>query len=692
MSTTTTTSETFAFQAEINQLMSLIVNAFYSNKDIFLRELISNSSDAIDKARHKELTENKNADTKEYHIRVSANKEAKTLTVEDNGIGLTRDEMIQYLGTIANSGTKQFSANRSTTTGDDGAAAAEDLIGQFGVGFYSAYLVADKVQVFSGTHCWESQASGSFTITEVEEEECGGGGGVKVVLFVKDTCHEYFEEDKLRSIVRAHSEFIQHPIYLQTVTKKLVETETPEEEKPLEETETPEEEKPTPEEVEPPVVYEETVLEWTHLNTQKPIWLRKPDEVSKEEHEAFYKSISGDNDTYADVKHFSAEGQVEYKTVMYVPKRAPFDMFGKNDTKKSKMKLYVNRVLISEKTDDMLLPEWLGFVTGVVDSNDLPLNVSREMLQQNRVMNVIKKNLVKKCIDMFQNMEPETYDAFYEQFHQSLKLGVHEDDANRDKLVKLLRFECSHLEAGKRISFEEYFLNTKNTENQIIYYITGESRKALEHSPFLHKHDRVLFMVDPIDEYVLQRVREFNGKKLVNVSKSSKDFVQEENTEEHSAVCKAFQDTLGEHVEKVVVSVRLSDDVPCVLVSTEYGWSANMERILKAQALAQKGASSFQTQKKILEINPNNRLVKTIHDAVLNNNLSERVVNDTIRLMYDTAIIASGYTQEDPVLFTKRVFNMMHAGLVGSSSGAEEEEEPVGVETDSENNKMESLD
>jgi len=347
------------------------------------------------------------------------------------------------------------------------------------------------------------------------------------------------------------------------------------------------------------------------------------------------------------------------------------------------MKLYVNRVLISEKTEDMLLPEWLGFVTGVVDSNDLPLNVSREMLQQNRVMNVIKKNLVKKCIDMFQNMEPETYDAFYEQFHQSLKLGVHEDDANRDKLVKLLRFECSHLEAGKRISFEEYFLG--NTENQIIYYITGESRKALEHSPFLHKHERVLFMVDPIDEYVLQRVHEFNGKKLVNVSKSSKDFV--DNTEEHSAVCKAFQDTLNEHVEKVVVSVRLSDDVPCVLVSTEYGWSANMERILKAQALAQKGASSFQAQKKILEINPNNRLVKTIHDAVLNNNLSERVVKDTIRLMYDTAMIASGYTQEDPVLFTKRVFNMMHAGLVGS--GAEEEEE---TDSENNNNNMESLD
>jgi len=673
-------TEIFAFQAEIDQLMSLIVNTFYSNKDIFLRELISNSSDAIDKARHKVLTEEKNANHKEYHIRVSANKDARTLTVEDNGIGFTRDEMIQCLGMIAKSGTKQFITENKKTEN------TENLIGQFGVGFYSAYLVADKVQVFSGDNCWESQAGGSFAITQQTDSV----DGTKIVLFVKETCHEYFEEAKLRSIVRTHSEFVQYPIYLQTLHKVLVENEQTENENENEQTET--ENEQTENENEQTVndestttkepVYED-VLEWTHLNTQKPIWTRKPDEVSKEEHEAFYKAISGDRDTYADVKHFCTEGQVEYKTVMYVPKRASFDQFGKNETKKSNMKLYVNRVLISEKTEDTLLPEWLNFVTGVVDSNDLPLNVSREMLQQNRVMNVIKKNLVKKCIDMFQNMEPETYDAFYEQFHQSLKLGVHEDDINRDKLVKLLRFECSHLDVGKRISFEEYLENTEETQ---IYYITGESRKALEHSPFLHKHERVLFMVDPIDEYVLQRVREFDGKKLVNVSKSSKEFVHEDQ-EEHKAVCKVIQETLKDHVEKVVVSARLSNDVPCVLVSSEYGWSANMERILKAQALAQKG--SFNTQKKIIEINPNNPLVKIINDAVLNNNLSERTVKDTIHLLYDTAMIASGYTQEDPVLFTRRVFNMMQAGLVGETPV--EEEEPVEtLENDSEN--MESLD
>ena len=684
-------TETFAFQAEINQLMSLIVNAFYSNKDVFLRELISNASDAIDKARHKVLTEEKNANLKDYHIRVSADKESRTLTVEDNGIGLTRDEMIKCLGMIANSGTKQFMEALAGAS-DDGRADSS-LIGQFGVGFYSAYLVADKVQVLSGDNCWESQAGGSFTITQMNEHT----DGAKIVLFVNDANKEYFEEEKLRSVVRAHSEFIQHPIYLLTSKKVLVENEPSEEEGEIEPSEEGEIEPSEEGEIEPSEeegiepseptkkepVYED-VLEWTHLNTQKPIWTRKPDEVTREEHEAFYKAISGDWDTYADVKHFSTEGQVEYKTVMYVPKRAPFDMFGKNETKKSKMKLYVNRVLISEKNEDMLLPEWLNFVTGVVDSNDLPLNVSREMLQQNRTMNVIKKNLVKKCIDMFHHMEPETYDAFYEQFHQSIKLGVHEDDANRDKLVKLLRFECSHLEAGKKISFEEYLENTEETN---IYFITGESRKALEHSPFLHKHERVLFMVDPIDEYVLQRVREFDGKTLVNVSKCSKDFVQddEETRTQHDAVCKVFRETLKEHVEKVVVSTRLSDDVPCVLASSEHGWSANMERILKAQAMAQKG--SFHTQKKILEINPNNRLIKTVHDAVLKNNLGERAVEDTIRLMYETAMIASGYTHEDPVLYTKRVFSMMQVGLAG-----DEEEEPPVPTTMTENDNLESLD
>ena len=668
-------TETFTFQAEINQLMSLIVNAFYSNKDIFLRELISNASDAIDKARHKALTENKQV--KEYHIRISADKESQTLTVEDNGIGLTRDEMIQCLGTIANSGTKQFLAETEN---------AENLIGQFGVGFYSAYLVADKVQVFSGNHCWESQAGGSFSITETIDAV----DGAKIVLFVKDTDKEYLEEHKLREVVRTHSEFIQHPIYLLKITKETVvkeaavEETAEEKEAAVEETaeKDPEAAEKDPEtaEKDPETAAEEAEViekrDWVHLNTQKPIWLRKPEEVSKEEHEAFYKAISGDWDTYADVKHFSTEGQVEYQTVLYVPKRAPMDLFGKNETKKSKMKLYVNRVLISEKTEDMLLPEWLSFVTGVVDSNDLPLNVSREMLQQNRVMGTIKKNLVKKCIDMFQNMEPETYDAFYDQFHQSIKLGVHEDDANRDKLVKLLRFECSDLEAGKKISLEE-------VDEEKIYYLTGESRKALEHSPFLHKHKRVLFMTDPIDEYVLQRVREFDGKKLVNLSKSSADFETKEN--EHEAVCKKIQETLKDHVEKVVVSARLPDNVPCALVSSKYGWSANMERILKAQALAQKG--SFYAQKKILELNPNNALVQ----ALEKNNMPERALEDTVRLMYETSLIASGYTHEDPASYTQRVFNMMKAGLMPETESEPEPETETEPEFEDANN-MESLD
>jgi molecular chaperone HtpG len=595
-------TETFTFQAEINQLMSLIVNAFYSNKDIFLRELISNASDAIDKARHKALTENKQV--KEYAIRISADKESRTLTIEDNGIGLTRDDMIQCLGTIANSGTKQFLAESENT---------ENLIGQFGVGFYSAYLVADTVQVFSGNHCWESQAGGSFTITDTTDTV----DGAKIVLFVKDTDKEYLEEHKLKHIVHTHSEFIQHPIYLLKITKETVkedptdikenedsetvkedptdneenedsetvkedptdneenedsetvkedptDNEENEDSETVKEDPTDNEEKGTVNEdptdneeketVKDPVdneeneeketVKEEVIekREWVHLNLQKPIWTRKPEEVSKEEHEAFYKAISGDWDTYLDVKHFSTEGQVEYQTVMYVPKRAPMDLFGNKDHKKSKIKLYVNRVLITADTAD-LLPEWLSFIVGVVDSNDLPLNVSREMLQQNRVMGVIKKNLVKKCVEMFQNMDPETYDAFYDQFHQSLKLGVHEDDVNRDKLLKLLRFECSDLEPGKKISLEEISQGEDQAKDQTenIYYITGESRKALENSPFVcNSQKRVLFMTDPIDEYVVQRVREFDGKKLINVSKSNKDFFQE-TLKDHEALCKKFR-------------------------------------------------------------------------------------------------------------------------------------------------------
>lgn len=642
-------TETFTFQAEINQLMSLIINAFYSNKDIFLRELISNASDAIDKARHKALTENKQL--KEYHIRISADKESQTLTIEDNGIGLTRDEMIQCLGTIANSGTKQFLAETEN---------AENLIGQFGVGFYSAYLVADKVQVFSGNHCWESQAGGSFTITETTDAV----DGAKIVLFVKDTDKEYLEEHKLRHVVRTHSEFIQHPIYLLKITKETV----VKEKDPVEETEETGDEKEETEENEEKEAAEETVEEkeeteekeviekrdWVHLNTQKPIWTRKPEEVSKEEHEAFYKAISGDWDTYTDVKHFSTEGQVEYQTVMYVPKRAPMDLFGdKNKKSNNKMKLYVNRVLITAETTD-LLPEWLSFMVGVVDSNDLPLNVSREMLQQNRVMGTIKKNLVKKCIELFQNMDPETYDAFYDQFHQSIKLGVHEDDTNRDKLVKLLRFECSDLEPGKKISLEEY------QEGENIYYITGESRKALENSPFVSSSQhRVLFMTDPIDEYVLQRVREFDGKKLVNVSKSNKDFFQESG---HEALCKKFQETLKDHVEKVQVSARLPEDVPCALVSSEYGWSANMERIIKSQALAQKQGLSF--NKKILELNVSNPLVQLVE--------KEEDPADVIALMYETALIGSGYSHEDPVGYTRKVFKMMQAGLTGTEEDPEE--------------------
>jgi molecular chaperone HtpG len=661
-------SETFAFQAEINQLMSLIINTFYSNKDIFLRELISNASDAIDKARHNALQNT--AELRDYNIKVTANKEDKTLVIEDNGIGLTKEEMVSCLGTIANSGTKQFM--EALQAGTD-----VSMIGQFGVGFYSAYLVASNVKVYSGKYCWESAAGGSFTIDEFEEPITEHG--VRIVLGMKEECVEYLEENKIREIVKKHSEFINYPINLWTVRTETKEVpvsddeedgkvEGSEESKPEEESEegkvedvdenaTTEEEKPKTKTV------TEEITEWKQLNTQKPIWLRKPDEVTEEEHASFFKSLSNDWDNHLAVKHFSAEGQIEYKSVLYIPKRAPFDMFQSSNKKKNNIKLYVRRVFIMDKCED-LMPEWLNFVSGVVDSEDLPLNVSREMLQQNRIMNVIRKNLVKKCIDMFNEMaedEDKTkYNTFYDNFQQSLKVGIHEDSTNRDKLVKLTRFYSSN--NTERISFEDYVTGMKDGQDHI-YFITGESKKAVENSPFVKgitdKGFDVMFMTDPIDEYMCQHVREFDGKKLVNITKDNTLF-QEKNEDFENHLCKKIKELID--VEKVVVSSRLGDS-PCCLVSGEYGWSANMELIMKAQTLQNNTSMGMMGGKKIMEINPSHPMIMKLQEGIQKSSMNDHIMKDVIQLMYDTAMVASGYSHEDPSKFSSRIYRMIGLGI-----------------------------
>merc|ERR1711988_1693644 len=676
-------------------------------------------------------------DTKDLEVKIEHDPDAKTISIIDTGLGMTKADLINNLGTVAKSGTTNFL--EAMAEGGDA-----NLIGQFGVGFYSAFLVADKVSVTSKCnedpvqHVWESSADASFTVVD-DPRGNTLGRGTRVTLHLKEDAHEYLSESKLKEAAKKYSQFIQFPIYVKV--KKEVDAEADEDDDEDDEDEDEDdvetkddEEKEEKEKKEP---QKKTVFEWEQVNTQKAIWLRAKEDVTEEEYNEFYKSISKDYLDPLSYTHFNAEGEIEFKSVLFLPKKAPFDMMDNYWTKKSEVKLFVRRVLVAEKFDD-LLPRYLNFVRGVVDSDDLPLNVSREQLQQNKIMKVISKKLVRKVLELMKKLakeddsgededeekedsdeekedkkdEESTWAKFYKEFNKNLKMGCYEDDSNRSKISKLLRF-ISTKSDDKEISLDKY-LDRMQESQESIYYMSGDNLEVMKKLPslqiFKKKDLEVLMLSDHLDEPCLQKLADYEGKKFVSIQKADVKLDETEDEKKRFSKVKDMYKPLtdwwkkkltdlteggamkdaGVKVEKVEISKRLTNS-PVVVVTSQFGYSAQQERIMKAQAFQNKEQISMMAGRKTLEINANHPVIIDLLSKIKADK-EDKSAMDTAQVLFQTALIESGCEIADPSALVSRVYRLMSkelgvdpdAPLKEVEVPEEEEEEEAEEEEESE--------
>lgn len=619
--------KTRKFKAEVSQVLSLVINSLYSNKEIFLRELVSNASDALDKLRFAALSDSALTDgDPTLKVRVTADEAARTVTIWDNGIGMTEDELIELLGTVAHSGSKNFLAELAEQAAEQ--ANDVNIIGQFGVGFYSAFLVADRVDVISrraGTtdaFKWSSDATESFTVEPAEREV----RGTSVILHIKEDQDEFLNAWRLRRLISKYSDFVGYPIEM------------------LEQ---------SPEDDAEP--------QWEQVNEASALWQRPSSEITEEQYNDFYKHVSGDWEPPLAHTHFTVEGMQMFTGLLYVPKRRPFDLF--EPEVRHGVRLYVRRVFIMDNAEE-LVPKWLRFVRGVIDSADLPLNVSRELLQDSRLVKTMRKQVTKKTLGLLQDVadeRPEDYAEFWEKFGSVLKEGLHFEPEYADRIAKLIRFPSA--QSAEPIGLQAYVDAFKDGQ-EAIYYAIGASRMLLDGSPHLEalkaKGYDILYLTDNIDSWAIQGLQEFDGKPLVDAMNAELDLDDqteeeaEKEAEELKPLTDQFQAVLADHVEEVRLSTRLADSPACLVVP-EGGLAAHIERLLRAQQ-----HEDIPPQKRILELNPKHPLIEAVHKISADDS---DAANDWISLIYDQALLAEGSPIADPPRFAKRFTQLMQAAV-----------------------------